>query len=564
MYSTWHRDEPDKVRRSNQRSKDGCNTCRKRRVRCNQQRPKCSHCTRLNLDCSWKSKATQDGDLLSDQRAGKQDRNVTSNLAAGTTRPPTPQSNVSANPSVSLEKTFDFASFLWDQSVPEDPFDDPLSSQWTPGTSSILAAGVSPDFSNTGNSIATTSQSLSVPQLLEYFKQSDAPPILAPIETRARWNTMRDLMLSMTTDSSMVRNAVLVFSVMQVYKGNARSTSAFNTFYVQSQEQLTSSVIDLQTQVEGSGGKVQQMLVAAFLLSYVDLLTDRAAAAHVNLRMAFDIVSCVDRISLDQPERRLLSWIRLLDGRAVSAGGEGLFLNDDGDEYDHSRSHSPSTDDAEASVTDYLSKPALRFFQKVQSYTGRIARIDQWHRSRGTVEDETEVMAIGAQIRKDTKRLYQHRHPLMDLAAAGKLSAPLLAPTLASTVTRSARVALSNYHAIYIHLHRVAYKTLPRTAEMQDAMTVIRQFSHLMVEGDNNALPVNMLWPLLMWGSEEDSPMERTWVIAAIRQMATSASNAGITADVLEEVWRRQDGSGQRADIRTVMHETFDSCFAIV
>lgn len=35
------------------RPKDGCLTCKRRKVRCNEQKPRFSHCERLNLECSW-------------------------------------------------------------------------------------------------------------------------------------------------------------------------------------------------------------------------------------------------------------------------------------------------------------------------------------------------------------------------------------------------------------------------------------------------------------------------------------------------------------------------------
>jgi hypothetical protein len=35
------------------RSKNGCNACRRRKVRCNEKRPRCGHCERLNLECTW-------------------------------------------------------------------------------------------------------------------------------------------------------------------------------------------------------------------------------------------------------------------------------------------------------------------------------------------------------------------------------------------------------------------------------------------------------------------------------------------------------------------------------
>lgn len=265
-------------------------------------------------------------------------------------------------------------------------------------------------------------------------------------------------------------------------------------------------------------------------------------------------------------ETTLIAWIRLLDARAVSAGGEGLFLRDEGTSSRSSRSLSPSEKDPETVIAELLSEPSLKFFQKTQSFMGRITELDQWHRSRGTVEDETEVMARAAQIRLDIHALHRHRHPLLDLAVTGKIEAPVVTQNFAKRITRSSRVALANYHAAFIHLHRVAYRHLPGTKDVFDAMESIRQMTHMMVEAQEfgESLPVNMLWPLLMWGSEEKNADERIWILSTIRNMSDAVNNAAITADVLQEVLKRQDDTGQRIDIRTVMHDMFHSCFAIV
>lgn len=150
----------------------------------------------------------------------------------------------------------------------------------------------------------------------------------------------------------------------------------------------------------------------------------------------------------------------------MSAGGEGLFLTeeDSGINTDLRSPDSsvtnvePGLDDAEAALEDFIMRPAYLFFQKVQLFMGRISKIDPWHRKRGTVEDETEVMLIAAAISRDIKSLWQQRSPLMDHAVAGRLST-LLSLGLEETITRTMRVFHANYYASFIHLHRVAYKS---------------------------------------------------------------------------------------------------------
>ena len=82
----------------------------------------------------------------------------------------------------------------------------------------------------------------------------------------------------------------------------------------------------------------------------------------------------------------------------------------------------------------------------------------------------------------------------------------------------------------------------------------------------DESLPVNVLWPLLMWGCEEDDNEERRWIIDAIRGLESIATNAKATADLLEEVQRRQDEGKRRVDVRLVSQEYFASSnhFAIV
>lgn len=362
----------------------------------------------------------------------------------------------------------------------------------------------------------------------------------------------------------------------------------------------------------------ENLLATLFFLSYVDILRGRIEAAHSNLKRAHRILqlnsssragvrpgeTSVEKATSNPPrfsavEHQFLLWLRLLDARAVSAGGEGLFLSHDdevmlvetpppagglglegpdgpdGADIQSSRARDPSDDDdIEDVLFQILYRPGIVFFQKVQSFMGRISRIDPWHRSRGTVEDEIEVMNIGASIASDLRALYESRPSLMDYAVTGRLTAAHVSAHLAMAITRSFRTYLCNYYASKVHLHRVAYKSLPLTTEAADALAQIRRLARLLVEGldtglgaagaDHEALPVNMLWPLLMLGSEETDVDERLWIHTQILRMQAVAGNSRITAQVLKEVQARQDATKTRVDIRSVMHDIFNSSFAIV
>jgi hypothetical protein len=411
---------------------------------------------------------------------------------------------------------------------------------------------------------------------MEYFTYSVIPPILAEVETLKKWIAMRQVVIEMARTSGMVRCAILAFSnVLLCRREGPWVTSQQNDY-----ESAVAEVANYDSSsLTDHNPRRENLLVALFFLSYVDILESRLDAAHSHLKRAYIIFQKGDKSSFASVEKQFLLWIRLLDGRAVSAGGDGLFLSKDDElllvdaspasfegEADDLSKDDLMDGDIEDVLFQVLYQPGIVFYQKVQSFMGRISKIDPWHRPGGTVEDETEVMNMGSRIAADLRTLYDQRPPLMDYAVAGKLTEPHVSAHLAFVITRAFRTYLSNYYASKIHLHRVAYKTLPLTREATEALNHIRRLARLPVEGMDaeDALPVNMLWPLLMVGVEEQDMDERAWIKTQILRLERVAGNARITAQVLDEVQARQNAAKARMDIRSVMHAVFNSCFAIL
>lgn len=413
-------------------------------------------------------------------------------------------------------------------------------------------------------------------KLMEFFATSANPPILEEVETQKKWVSIRQAVVDMSASSRMLHCAILAFSTILLCRRDGALIMSEKNHYDNAVAEV--STYDSATLVEHSAER-ESLLAALFFLSYVDILETKLDAGHSHLERAYNIFQRGNKKSFVPIEKQLLLWIRLLDGKAVSAGGDGLFLSKDdelvlveaspgsfeGDTDDFSK-HEATDGDIEDVLFQVLYQPGVVFYQKVQSFMGRISKIDPWHRSRGTVEDETEVMNIGASIAADLRTLYEQRPPLMDYAVAGKLREPHVSAHLAFVITRAFRTYLSNYYASKVHLHRVAYKTLPLTREASDALDQIRKLARQMVSDmdPEDALPVNMLWPLLMLGVEEQDPGEKAWLKSQILRMECVAGNARITAQVLEEVQSRQDAAKARMDIRSVMLAVFNSTFAIV
>jgi hypothetical protein len=512
-----------------------------------------------------------------------------------------PVDNSTCPPAV--DHVFDYAGFMWDN--PEwwqqyQPPDDMIAIPHAAAAAAIPENFSSPSTTSPALTVSSNPRRIEAIQhayverawdvtagaqggedlLLDYFAHSIVPPILAPVETQQQWSSMRNHLLTMARVSAMVRSALLSFSHLLLRR---RQTSAMSS---DTQRHHQDSAYELSNH-DQANMKREYLLATCFFLSYVDILEGRTEAAHQSLKIAYTIFDHGEKACFAPLEIRILSWIRLLDGRAVSAGGEGLFLSDDeatemlvqpspagfesvpGD--DSTINDLDQSADIEDVLFQALYQPGAVFFQKVQSFMGRISKIDPWHRTRGTVADETEVMNIAANITKDLNRLFDSRPRLLDYATRGQLTAQHLSPHLSHTITRAFRTYASNFYASKVHLHRVAYKTLPLTPETVLALAKIRELAKMMVDiptesglAGGEPLPVNMLWPLLMLGSEEEDVQERVWIRNQICRMQEVATNAQMTAQVLDEVQKTQDETKTRVDIRSIMHKIFDACFAIV
>ncbi|CAK7234481.1 hypothetical protein SEUCBS140593_008956 [Sporothrix eucalyptigena] len=654
------------------RSRDGCLTCKQRKVKCDEVRPKCSHCERLSIQCRWRSISRSltnggghiggsNGAPLSSTSSSERTLErtpVMETLGHGSLSPrvdnsfphPSPfqaapqvhipaqvQAQVHTQTHVNVQATthhqtatptplFDYTNFAWDgrdtwqQMIldvgREINFDTngtdadfvataaqnhDLTSLATQAAAiragelatATAAAATAHDLSGPSSALSdaasphanadmTASNAADNHRLINYFTHAVTPPILSEVEAQKNWITVRRILTKMAGDSRMVRWAVLAFSNAMLCRHEGHWMASQQNHYENATAEvaLFSDQQELETLAHHSPQR-EKLLATLFFLSYVDILDAKIEAAHVFLKQAYSIFLQGRKAGFAPIEKQLLLWIRLLDARAVSAGGEGLFLSRDNEEL-FVQQPSPASfgeealegkdsgfigdSDVEDALFQALYQPGIVFFQKVQSFMGHIAKIDQWHRSRGTVEDETEVMRIAATIASDLRALYEQRPHLMDYAVVGKLTAPHISAKLAFSITRAFRTYLSNYYASKIHLHRVGYKNFPLTKEALEALDHIRSLAKLIAESldGEDPLPINMLWPLVMLGTEEKDPVERAWIKMQLLRMEKIAGNARITTQVLDEVQARQDASKMREDIGTVMRAIFNVRFAIV
>lgn len=291
------------------RSRNGCLTCKRRKVRCNEQRPQCCHCQRLNLDCVWK-------DITQRQSPSK-------NAAMGSS----PESNETAfqvdgpSPSGAL---FDFAQSVMDPpedfSLFQDIYLPDLGDFTVPGHGMherVLSTDLealnsphvpprSPPRSPTGDVDVDASLPLHV------------PPILDPVESGPKGASVRALFDSMAASSPMVRYSIAAFAAIQYCAPKKKAD--YQQYYDKAAKELSEKSHKPGRDTTVNRNELRYVLTTIFFLTYINvcsliyvnfsalltcgkLLTGRLDLAYLNLAKAHNALQASESGSLDSTGR---------------------------------------------------------------------------------------------------------------------------------------------------------------------------------------------------------------------------------------------------------------------
>ena len=388
--------------------------------------------------------------------------------------------------------------------------------------------------------------------------------------------------------------------------------------------------------------QLKQAFATIFLLTHFELLAQTTPNAKQfqwplsHLQSAHHRVrQHSDRIRLwTGTSKRLLTWMTLLrtkaeynSGHAALEHSSSTLSKSTGDPFAQTKSsitagespettrHSdPGVDSNSASndteydtrtaaelAYDTMNQPGFDFFLKSQAFTSRIISLDRYHRDRGTLETEFETLKDGQQINTDLHTLWATRPPTMGFLNDPQALEEAIRPKLAKQILMNIRVYSANFHALFIYLHRVAFKTYPATEDVNTAVSRIIKYARDIVEaatcetGGRNGtayqnhhltssdglaqpdqsnvtgvredtdtqLPATMLWPMFL-AALECSVLERFWILQTMHEMdLRQVPNTSRTVELLEEVLRRQDSEGKRVDHRSVRQDLFDGEFSV-
>lgn len=230
------------------RSRNGCLTCKRRKVRCNEQKPQCYHCQRLNLECEWKDAASQ--------------RPVAPEPALAEDPAPDVADPGAGWPSPTVD-LFDFGQPAADLSLFQDIYLPDFSEPTAPRQA--LHERVSADLDIPGS--PPSEQPLADADI-EDSLLSHAPPILDPVENGPIRASLRALFDNMAAVSPMVRYSIAAFAAVQYYTTGEKVD--YRRYYDKAAGELSERFRETGG-VGVSGNELGYVLTTIFFLTYINV-----------------------------------------------------------------------------------------------------------------------------------------------------------------------------------------------------------------------------------------------------------------------------------------------------
>ncbi|GAB1206481.1 hypothetical protein APSETT445_005170 [Aspergillus pseudonomiae] len=629
--------------RSGPRRRTGCLTCRARKVRCDEAKPTCANCTRLRLQCIYKTIVPGIAPRRSTQRVPQLPQRAFTIDPAPTHVPdrldvnyfdtvlqprelrPRRASHMLPHqisdhtlPSTSVAvpdfPNFDMLSFIGEitsdfeqkhldltNGVSEFTLtSDALSPTtlgnvggsnyivqqptWTvdtsvgtlPSPSDSQSDGVQ-NIPSGDTTIWPETRETYEEQLLSHFAEIDPPP--TPFGSISlEWKYVRSVIVSLSADASCLLNALYCYSDIRKSMEEGKRWRVAPVYHRQSSSEIQSCITESM-----DDSLLKKALTAVFLLmlSEVVSLPELGDSSTSFLHSAYLLLQRFHHQTKSWTGfgHLIVSWISLLDVRALIAGRDGDPLVELGmlDQVDTAETDQRLEDELLSKPGYLIHKaivgPAYSFLFKAQQVIRRIVCLDMHHRRRGTVSDEFEVLQIAHQIGADLEALWNKRPRVLDIYDKPEELYDTLQPAVADEVCRTFRQYMANFLAIFIYLHRVAFVIYPRTDRVHRAVDQIIQLATVESGSVNHRLPISFTWPLFVAGLE-GSLEQRGWIIQEMQRMADLPSdhrpvaqrhpNAKKILLLLEEMTKRQDASRTWADSRLVRRELFVDPFVLI
>lgn len=569
----------------NTRVRTGCLTCRSRKVKCDERRPKCLNCARLKRHCTYQQRPS---------RTSWTPNATSESPLPNTSQHVTPPDN---EPSVSEPQANDLffpSGFYTGQIYQEqdfflqDPFsfDDatmlsvPQSSKgdMQVGSDQILLSGGSGVAIHSERSQFTaTSEALSPSQSspnpictpsVEYstilspfqlFLDHVEPPFISPVDL-SNWTLLKQYLAQVGSRDAAVGAALRAVQTLYAATIVGKEISEAMSLYYSTKSMYEKMLVD-------ENQDFHTLLVVTFLLCVFEVVTQHetvSVTAQPDGTFARKLEQWSNRGNWPPVSRRIVVWLRILHGCAMHMGNRGLLSVKVRSLFPEEKVEIPSLlfldphPEAATSLLDVISRPLFEFYLEVQKLSVQISHLNRHHRPRGMPADEGQVQQIFEKLEKEFSSLWHSRTSLLrqtPVDARAHLSAQVANP-----IIKMMGLCIASYHSGRVDLRRSYGRPLLASPESKKAMDEIRR----VVDGDYNSfhgglLCSGYLWPIFVYALESMNTVDAHWAVTRLRQVHNPLCRSDFIARLADDITSEQIREGKRIDVRYFCFEKYGS-----
>lgn len=542
------------------RVRSGCLTCRRRKVKCDEQRPYCYNCTRLKRPCIYanrsspsRCRATLQGSTY--KPAGNDTAEIYGADTVGSTTPSAsvPEqslSNFAATETETWALPLDFLGTNADLSF-QDQSDalgllrSPLSPMLSWSQMELIDE---PSLRSTHSSSPAVNNSS--PFL--YFLEQVDPPFIANFDDM-NWKTMKRYIMEIGCHHTVISQAIS--AVESIYKATMKSEdtlSSMASYYV--------AKSGYASMLEQDSDGPENILIVTFLLCCFEIVAQHDTVP-ITLKPEGPLVARLEAWVSNTAYKwspiigRLQAWFQILQAKTVHLGGPGILSPKVSTLLECDRRGSTpilaqSGDQGlcpQQAILSDLSNNLLEFYLEIQLVSTRIACLNRHHRSRGFQEDEREVQTVAEDLQKILRQLWERRPAL--LRTDREQLRQKLWPGLRSTVGRLVDLCIVAYFAEVIYLGR-AYGNCPSApAESLEAMNHIHHIIDFHCCGQSVVDP-GFIWPLFLFAVEHPNAEKSQWAIRTLRLVNNPLWHSEFVSNLAQGICEEQLRQAKRVDTR--------------
>ncbi|KAF5621327.1 transcriptional regulatory moc3 [Fusarium tjaetaba] len=551
------------------RVRSGCLTCRARKVKCDEAKPVCNNCTRLQRQCTYKP------------------RRVFRQTASVDNSPPCQESSVRFEAIAQASEAHDISQSHSSPSLTEDYENQGsskvLSTERTNQTPFLYEGRTNVDVTaclqkalqyrstvpivdnnyerddsplnliSRDIELTTTLDILTLrtqsPYMTELFLESVECPGITPFDP-LNWKLAKQNIVHMGKSCLAISSGITAVATLCSGQVFALSTSESLSRYHSARENVKELLGDDEKEFDLA-------LVAVFLLCMFELIHSGDITPYLREPSRIFIPRLQawvqTQTSYSELSTRIVTWLKILYSASFRGGAMGLLservfsllpnftgpipnLRPPGDQEPEISNH----------LFEVLSAPIFDFYCQLQTLSGEIAKLSLYHRSRTKRKDQQEVVERMATLKTRLRALWASRCATQRQSPEHLRSQ--MVPRIADMISSLISICEAAYHAEFIDIGRQLGDPVSQSPDSIEGLDRIREIVERDCgsddEGRSRAINPGYLRTLFLCAIENTDKEQTDWAIenlAKIQNRVYRSEFFSAFAKALSEAQTRND-----------------------